>query len=165
MTDALSAMRTITARHGSFQRREALAAGVNDAALRAAVRRRLLVRVRHGAYAFTDEWALLDEVGQHLVLARAVLRCLGPVVAASHHTGSLFHGLDLWGADLSRVHVTRLDGGAGRTERDVVHHEGLSLDSDVVQVGERRARVSSHHRGGAGARRGRVGAAWIPVHL
>jgi hypothetical protein len=37
--------------------------------------------------------------------------------------------------DLGQVHVTRLDGGAGRTEGDVVHHEGLSLDSDLVQHG------------------------------
>ncbi|HET6562907.1 MAG TPA: type IV toxin-antitoxin system AbiEi family antitoxin domain-containing protein [Marmoricola sp.] len=135
MTTALAVLRTITARHGSFQRREALEVGFNDASLRRGVRRGVLVRVRHGAYAFADDWVGLDDVDRHLVLAGAVLRSLGPVVAASHHTGSLLHGLELWDADLSRVHVTRLDGGAGRTERDVVHHEGVSLDTDVVQVG------------------------------
>jgi hypothetical protein len=33
-----------------------------------------------------------------------------------------------------RVHVTRLDGGAGRVEAGVVHHEGFCLDDDIVEV-------------------------------
>jgi hypothetical protein len=35
---------------------------------------------------------------------------------------------------LSRVHVTRLDGGPGRIEGDVVHHEGFVADHEVVEV-------------------------------
>ena len=42
-------------------------------------------------------------------------------------------GIPTWDLDLSRVHVTRLDGGAGRIEGDVVHHEGVSLDHEVVE--------------------------------
>jgi hypothetical protein len=37
----------------------------------------------------------------------------------------------MWGVDLRRVHVTRLDGGAGRIEGDVVHHEGFAVEGDV----------------------------------
>jgi hypothetical protein len=33
------------------------------------------------------------------------------------------------------VHVTRLDGGAGRIESGIVHHEGLVIDDDVVERG------------------------------
>jgi hypothetical protein len=129
-------LRAITAQHGSFRRAEALTFGVDDAALRRAVRAGLLVRVRHGAYAFADEWNSLHEHDQHVVLTKAVLRLLGENVAASHHSGCLMHGMEMWAVDLTNAHVTRLDGGAGRTEGGVVHHEGLSVDGDLVRIGD-----------------------------
>ncbi|MFI2707842.1 hypothetical protein ACH5WX_09865, partial [Nocardioides sp. CER28] len=64
----------------------------------------------------------------------AVLRSLGDVVALSHASGVVRHGIDVWGLDLARVHVTRLDGGAGRVEGDVIHHEGFWVDNDVTEV-------------------------------
>jgi hypothetical protein len=127
-------LRAIAAEHGSFRRGEALALGVDDAALRRAVRGGALVKVRHGSYAFADVWSSLDEQAQHVVRTRAVLRLLGDVVAASHHSACLMHGLEMWDVDLDDAHVTRLDGGAGRAEAGVVHHEGLSLDADLVRV-------------------------------
>jgi hypothetical protein len=57
---------------------------------------------------------------------------LGAAVALSHTSAALAHGLALWEPDLSLVHVTRLDGGAGRTEAGVQHHEGLCLEGDAV---------------------------------
>lgn len=39
----------------------------------------------------------------------------------------------MWDADLSIVHVNRLDGAAGRTEGGVQHHECVLLDEDVVE--------------------------------
>ena len=128
-------LRAIAAEHGSFRRGEALAFGVDDAALRRAVRRGALVKVRHGAYVFADEWGTLDEPSRHLVLTRAVLRVIGDDVAASHHSACLMHRMEMWDVDLADAHVTRLDGGAGRTEAGVVHHEALSLDADVVRIG------------------------------
>ena len=62
------------------------------------------------------------------------MRSLGPGVALSHVSGAIHHGIDVWGVDLSRVHVTRLDGVAGRIEGDVVHHEGLCLREEVHVV-------------------------------
>jgi hypothetical protein len=131
---AESALRAITAERGTFRRGEALELGVDDAALRRSVRRGRIVRVRHGAYAFADEWAVLDPAGQHLVRVKAALRSIGRVVAASHHSACLLHGMEMWGVGLGRAHVTRLDGGAGRTEADVAHHEGFHLDGDIVQL-------------------------------
>jgi hypothetical protein len=58
---------------------------------------------------------------------------LGAAVALSHTSAALAHGLALWEPDLSLVHVTRLDGGAGRTEAGVQHHEGLCLEGDVEE--------------------------------
>ena len=91
-------------------------------------------RVRHGAYVLCELWDALDEVGRHRIRVKAVQRSLGRKVALSHVSAAVVHGVDVWGVDLSRVHVTRLDGGPGRIEGDVVHHEGLCLDSDLVEV-------------------------------
>ena len=46
----------------------------------------------------------------------------GPI-AFSHTTSLILQGVDVWDADLSRVHVTRLDEGAARRQRDVVFDE------------------------------------------
>ena len=40
----------------------------------------------------------------------------------------------VWGADLTRVDVTRLDTGAPRRQRDVHHHVGKLTDTDVTSV-------------------------------
>jgi hypothetical protein len=126
-------LRVIAATRGVFLRREARDLGFDDASVTAAVRAGVWVRVRRGAYTFTDLWRQADPTARHLIRARAVLRSLGPSVALSHGSATVAHGIATFGLDLSRVHVTRLDKGAGRTEPDVVHHEGTCVDGDVVE--------------------------------
>ena len=128
-------LRFLTQADGFFTRQEAEEAGYDDRAVAAMVRARVWTRFRRGYYAFTDEWTALDDVGRHLVRCRAVLRSLGPAVALSHVSAVVAHGIDVWGVPLDRVHVTRLDGGAGRDESGVVHHEGVCLDDEVTIVG------------------------------
>lgn len=127
-------LRLLTQEHGFFTRREAEDAGYDDRAVARMMRAEVWTRFRRGYYSFTDEWNALDDVGRHLVRSRAVLRSLGDAVALSHVSAVVAHGIDVWGLPLDRVHVTRLDGGAGRVEGDVVHHEGLCLDGDVIEV-------------------------------
>jgi hypothetical protein len=127
-------LRILTAECGFFTRAEARGAGYDDRAVARMVRQHVWVRFRRGFYAFADEWEQLTEVGRHRVRSSAVLRSLGDVVALSHVSGMVRHDIDVWGVPLTRVHVTRLDGGAGRIERDVIHHEGLALDDDVLIV-------------------------------
>jgi hypothetical protein len=127
-------LRLLTQDAGFFTRPEAHEAGYDDRAIAQMVRGRIWTRFRRGFYAFTDEWSALDDIGRHLVVCRAVLRSLGPAVALSHVSGVVAHGINVWGVPLSRVHVTRLDRGAGRHEGDVVHHEGVCIDGDVVEV-------------------------------
>lgn len=129
-------LRILAEANGFFTRAEAHAAGYDDNAIRRAVRNRLWTRVRQGAYTFSDLWRPSDPVARHLTMAHAVARRLGDRVALSHITAALEHGLLVWDADLSRVHVTRLDGGAGREEAGVVHHEALSLDEDLTRKGD-----------------------------
>ena len=123
-------LRILAEDRGFFTRRDVLADGLDDQAIRRAVRLGVWVRVRTGAYTFPDLWPDHADERHHLV-GRAVAAKLGPGVALSHTTAALEHGLRVWGADLSRVHVTRLDGGAGRTESGVMHHEGVVLPSDL----------------------------------
>jgi len=127
-------LRVLAETDGFFARAHAREAGYDDRAVAAAIRSKRWHRFRRGYYTFTDLWSQLDAIGRHRVRSAAVLHSLGDVVALSHVSGVIAHGIDIWNVDLERVHVTRLDGGSGRIEGDVVHHEGFSLDDEVVLV-------------------------------
>ena len=127
-------LRVIAHDSGVFLRREAIECGYTDKALARLRHQRVLHRVRHGAYCHYDTWSEATREERHLILARAVRRTTPGDIAFSHTTAALLHGLDVWGADLSRVHVTRIDDGAKRRERDVDHHVGILDASDVVDV-------------------------------
>ncbi len=116
-------------------RQELLAAGHADRDITRLVRSGAMVRIRRNAYVDGSIWSAADGLSRHRIRCLAVLASIGPDVVLSHVSATLFHGIDLWGVDLSRVHVTRLDGDAGRIERDLVHHEGFCLDDDLVEVG------------------------------
>ena len=119
---------------GFFTREQARESGYSDTQIAAAVRAGHWVRFRRGYYAYGADWRALDEVGRHRVRSRAVLHSLGPAVALSHVSATIEYGMVAWGHRLDRVHVTRLDGGAGRVEGDVVHHEGRCLADDVHEL-------------------------------
>ncbi|MEU6137685.1 type IV toxin-antitoxin system AbiEi family antitoxin domain-containing protein [Nocardioides sp. NPDC047086] len=121
-------------RAGFFTTQHAKAAGYADREITKMVRRREWHRIRRGAYAPAAVWAELDDVGRHRVRSSAVLHALGPKVALSHASGVVRHDIDLWRVPLDRVHVTRLDGGPGRIEGDVVHHEGFTGHDDIIEV-------------------------------
>lgn len=129
----LDPLRAVTDELGVFLRAEAIGQGYDDKDISRSLRAGVVTRVRHGSYVFTDTWASLTPGQRHVLLGRAVMRRVGGV-ALSHTTAALAHGLDVWDADLSRAHVTRLDGGAGRTEADLVHHEGVAGPDDLVSV-------------------------------
>ncbi|HET8719161.1 MAG TPA: type IV toxin-antitoxin system AbiEi family antitoxin domain-containing protein [Nocardioidaceae bacterium] len=126
-------LRALAETTGSFTRADALDCGYDDKAIARAVKAGRWTRIRAGAYTFRDLWSHADELARHRATARAVMKRLGPSVALSHISAVIDHGLPAWSADLSLVHVTRLDGGAGRTEAGVVHHEGLCLKEDVME--------------------------------
>ncbi|MEO5711444.1 MAG: hypothetical protein ABIQ59_16675 [Nocardioidaceae bacterium] len=128
--DRLRAIATAT---GSFTRQDAFGTGCDDKSIRRALKARLWHRIRAGVYTFPDLWPDHPDE-RHRITGRAVARRFGDSVALSHTTAALAHGLDVWGADLGDVHVTRLDGGAGRTEAGVVHHEGMTLPADLVDL-------------------------------
>ena len=122
-----------------FLRREAIADGYTDRAIRALVKAGVWHRVRHGAYVSGALWAELDAADRHRVRARAVLRTAHPSTVLSHVSAAIEHGAPVWGVDLEIVHVTRTDGKPRRREAGVVHHTGVLPDDDLV-AGQRRAR-------------------------
>lgn len=126
-------LHAVAEEHGVFLTQEAKGLGYDDRSIARAVRGKLWQRVRRGAFVPMETWLAADEVGKHRIRARAVWRTHQGRVALSHVTAAIEHGMDIWDVDLHRVHVTRLDGGAGRIERDVVHHEGRIL-SEVELV-------------------------------
>lgn len=111
--------------HGGYlMRHHLIELGHSDKTIRVLVRAGRLTKVRHGTYAPTAVWSRLDEVERHRVTARSLLDKLGDAVAATHQTACALLGLDLYGADLTSVHLTRLDGLRGRAEAGVVFHAG-----------------------------------------
>lgn len=127
-------LRAICLELGFFTRAHAREAGMVNREIDAACRSRQWHRLRRGYYTFPDIWTAASRVERHLILCRAVLDSLGDAVALSHVSACLAAGIDVWGLPLGKVHVTRLDGGAGRIDRDVVHHEGFVADHEVSQV-------------------------------
>ena len=127
-------LRAICHELGFFTRQHARDAGYDDRAIDRALRIRHWQRMRRGYYTFPDLWAAASTEQRHLMMCRAVLHSLGDTVALSHQSGCVAQGIDLWGLSLDLVHVTRLDGGAGRIEAGVVHHEGLVVDHEVSEV-------------------------------
>jgi hypothetical protein len=120
-------------RRGFFTRQQALEQGETDQSLHAALRSGTLVRLRYGAYAPALGLADLDERARHLLLARACVAQQRGRVALAGPTASLFHGYDVFGHDLTIVHLARLDGGSGRRESGIVHHRL----GDAVALGVR----------------------------
>jgi hypothetical protein len=124
-----------TARGGFLHRRDILDLGGSDAMIKAAVALGTLRRIRVGTYVFADEHDLLTPIQKHAVLARAVLDKFPPgTVALSHHSAAVAHGLDVYGSALHVVHLVRLDGGCGRIESGVVHHDVRPADEEIVEV-------------------------------
>jgi len=123
-------------RHGGVAlHRDFLAAGYSPEEVVALVRAGHIVRVRRGAYADAALWRTLDDVGRHLLRARAVLAVLEPPAALSHASAAIALGLPVWGAGLDSVHVTRAGRSQSRREAGVVHHNGVLPADQVVEVG------------------------------
>ena len=126
MDDSLQLMRDT----GVALRREMLERGANDKQIKASVRAGVLHRIRRGAYTTADQWAEATATERHRLRCVAALRVMPGRVALTHASALIAHGIDVWGADLSSVHVTRLDGACGRKCAGIRHHEGTVVDDD-----------------------------------
>ncbi len=120
---------------GYLHRSDVLEWGGSDRTIRRAVGDRVLRRIRVGTYVFREPFDDLTPEEQHVVLARSVVdKFPDGSVALSHHSAAAAHGLAVFGADLSVVHLTRLDNGSGRIESGVVHHGTGHVVGGLVSV-------------------------------
>ena len=133
-------LRLVAARQGGvFSRAQALASGCSADQIVRNLNGGQWVRIRRGQYAEfvdlsamhrweRDRWAHRQQVHAVMNSLRA-----GSVVV-SHQSALALHGMPLWGLDLSRVHVTRLDGQSGGVVAGVQHHLGKLEDTDITEV-------------------------------
>jgi hypothetical protein len=126
----------LIAETGVALRRELIGFGVTDRELAASLRHGVLRRVRQGAYTTPDRWDTVTNVARHKLRCTSVMRSLGPRVALSHTSSLVMQDVPVWAANLDVVHVTRLDGGMGRTDAGVHHHEGQIDRSDLVATSD-----------------------------
>lgn len=116
-------------------RRELVTEGLTDNQIKRLLDAKVLHRVRHGAYARTEDWAGLSREDQHRLLCRAVLRTAATATVLSHSSAIAEHGGPLWGVDWNLVHTTREKARrAGRRAADWTQHRGHLTDDDIVEV-------------------------------
>lgn len=113
-------------------RREALELGIDDKRLARIVRAGDLVRLRHGVYADARVWAKADTRTRHLLLATGIRRLYGDSVALSHVSAALAYGVPTWQLGFDSVHLTHLNGFAGRRQARTVHHRGGCYVDDLT---------------------------------
>jgi hypothetical protein len=136
-------LRLIAERQGGvFSRTQALESGYTPRQIVLRLRNGRWEQLRRGQYAETLDVTGLPAWEQqrtgHVRAIHAVMNSLrqGSVVV-SHQSALVLHGLPLWGLDLTRVHITRVDGRAGGLIAGVQHHLGRLEPPDLTQVDDR----------------------------
>jgi hypothetical protein len=117
-----------------FLRRDLVASGYDDRAIRRRVRSGEWHRIRRGAYCHGAIWVNADTEARHRLTARAVMRTAHRSAVLSHTSSLVERGIPVWNVDLADVHLTRTDGRSGRHEAGVVHHRGRLNEWEVELV-------------------------------
>lgn len=127
---------------GVFSRAQALECGYTPRGIRDRVRGGRWLRVRYGQYAEAVDLSRLapweQDLARYRRLVYAVVNAMRPgSVAISHQSSLLLHGLPLWGADLSEVHLTRLDDRRhSGPVAGVRYHRGILTADDLTTIGD-----------------------------
>ncbi len=124
-------LQALTAQHGVFLRKEAIALGYDDRAIHRHLSDGTWHRVRRGAYVDGELWRSSPLATQRLLLARAVLRNSRCHAFLSHQSAAHALGADVWQPP-ELAHLTRSDGRAGRREAGVVQHRGVLRVGDTT---------------------------------
>ncbi|NUR97118.1 MAG: type IV toxin-antitoxin system AbiEi family antitoxin domain-containing protein, partial [Kribbellaceae bacterium] len=127
------------ARGGWFTRPDALRAGYSASQVRQRVRTGQWVRLSFNSYVDPRTWPD-DEppwdraIRLHRLNVQMASTRLGDVVV-SHQSAAVLHGLPVWGADLRRVHFSRLGRGRARSGRTIQVHRSVPAADEIVNVG------------------------------
>ncbi|MGA9872443.1 MAG: hypothetical protein WBQ44_15055 [Rhodococcus sp. (in: high G+C Gram-positive bacteria)] len=118
-----------------LSRTDALSRGVTDSELQRYCRTSFWRRLRPGRFVSRVEFDALSPLERHRVVAEAVLSAsTADDAVLSHTSAAVFHGIDILGADLSRVHITRNRSGGGRRTAHRVVHAAPYAESDVTVI-------------------------------
>jgi hypothetical protein len=107
---------------GYFLRSDALHAGWTDKWLHRGVRTGRLTRIRQGAYCPSDIWRPMSERGRFLARSLAAYELTRGDIALSHTSALAVYGAPLYGAPLSRVHLTYRGAGTAQVEAGTTRH-------------------------------------------
>jgi hypothetical protein len=118
---------------GVFTAAQARAVGHTESQLQALRRRKILVSVRRGVYAWSAVYVTADPQTQHRIDCAAVRLTLEAPAVLSHQSAGVIHGLEMLDADLSTVHVTRGDTSGARQEAGVHHHVAEIPDEHLLE--------------------------------
>ncbi|ALX03982.1 type IV toxin-antitoxin system AbiEi family antitoxin domain-containing protein [Aeromicrobium erythreum] len=123
--------------HGGYLlTRHLLELGLSQRRICSLTREGVLARPRHGTYVPRGLWEHADAVQKHAILTRSVLERADDGAVATHQSAAALLGLDLWGTDLSLIHLARTDGRSGRHIAGVVWHEpDLRADDVTIAAG------------------------------
>jgi hypothetical protein len=123
------------AARGYVTRSDLLGQGHDDRDIRAAVRAGVIRRRRRGIYVYAVDDDRRTPRQRHVVDIRSVADKLGPSVAVSHQSACAIHDIATYDMPLDMIHVTRLDGSAGRRDHGLAHHVGTVVaDDDLMTV-------------------------------
>ena len=109
-------------------------------ALRRALRRGDLRRLRRGAYVGADHWSQSEEADRHLLLVRAAVAAAPTSVLVSHRSAAVLWGLPLVGVVDERVHLTCRRSSGGMSRGAVARH---AVDAPVTETVVGDVRVTS----------------------
>jgi hypothetical protein len=122
---------------GVFTAGQARELGVGPDEVQSLRKRRLLVSVRRGVYAFRAVYEGLDPIERTRVDVAGLGLVLVEPAVFSHATAAVLQDLELLDPDLRRLHVTRADLAGSREEAGVHHHAAALPDHHVRRVSGR----------------------------
>ena len=109
--------------HGLISYQQAIKAGLPPQEVPVLLRRRVWVRVRRGVFADADAWAAAgDHTEKPLLRIRAAELVLQVPHHYSHDSAALLHGIPLFDAGRSMVHVTRRRAHGYADRAGIKHH-------------------------------------------
>ncbi|MBF6466112.1 type IV toxin-antitoxin system AbiEi family antitoxin domain-containing protein [Nocardia beijingensis] len=116
-----------------ISRRQALASGLSDKALRRLCSSGQWQRLRAGHY-LNAPGSALGATGRHLLMTLATAESTSDSAITSHCSAAVLHGMTTWGIALDRVHLTRNRINGGRLSRRVVVHSAQVEPDEVTLV-------------------------------
>lgn len=119
---------------GAFTSAQAYRAGHTHDELQRLRDHKVLESVRRGVYALREPYRALDDEQRHRVDAKACLLVLKQPATLSHETAAVWGEQPLLRPDLDRLHVTRPELKASRTEAGVHHHPGALPTAHLREV-------------------------------